>query len=75
VLLPRLRWPLYAYLAAVAVTRVAFGAHFPIDVMAGTFLGHEFGLLAVTLLANARLLPARIVARQRGEPAHVPVRA
>jgi membrane-associated phospholipid phosphatase/predicted MFS family arabinose efflux permease len=38
-LFPRLRWLLFAYVAAVAFTRVMFGAHFPLDVVAGTALG------------------------------------
>ncbi len=36
---PRLRTALWAYVAAVAFTRVFFGAHFPFDVVAGTALG------------------------------------
>ena len=55
---PRLRPALFAYLAAVAVTRVAFGAHFPLDVAVGTILGWQVGLFSVALLRAARLLPA-----------------
>ena len=51
----RLRWPALGYLAAVGATRVLFGAHFPIDVMAGTALGVA-SAIAVTRLAA---LPAR----------------
>ena len=32
---PRLRVPAFAYLAAIAVTRITFGAHFPLDVAVG----------------------------------------
>jgi membrane-associated phospholipid phosphatase len=56
---PALRRPLLVYVAAVAFTRVLFGAHFPLDVLVGAALGYELGLFTVALLANARLLPAR----------------
>jgi dolichol-phosphate mannosyltransferase len=46
---PRLRWVLFAYLATVAVTRVVFGAHFPIDVLAGTLLGIASALIVAEL--------------------------
>ena len=42
---PRLRYALWAYIAAVAFTRVFFGAHFPLDVVAGTALGTAGALL------------------------------
>jgi membrane-associated phospholipid phosphatase len=54
-----LRGPLLAYVAAVALTRLLFGAHFPIDVLVGAAIGHEVGLFTTTLLASARLLPQR----------------
>ena len=38
---PRLRYPLIAYVALNGVTRVLFGAHFPVDVVAGIVLGYE----------------------------------
>jgi dolichol-phosphate mannosyltransferase len=44
-LFPRLRTVLVAYVAAVAFTRVMFGAHFPLDVVAGTALGIAGALL------------------------------
>ncbi len=47
---PRLRWVLFAYLATVAVTRVVFGAHFPIDVLAGTLLGIASALIVAELV-------------------------
>ena len=55
---PVLRRPLIVYVALVALTRVTFGAHFPIDVLVGAALGYEFGLFAARLMASARLLPA-----------------
>jgi membrane-associated phospholipid phosphatase len=48
---PRLRTPLVAYVALNAVTRVAFGAHFPLDVIAGTALGYGSALAARSLVA------------------------
>jgi undecaprenyl-diphosphatase len=42
---PRLRYALWIYVAAVAWTRVMFGAHFPLDVLAGTALGAASALL------------------------------
>jgi membrane-associated phospholipid phosphatase/predicted MFS family arabinose efflux permease len=42
---PRLRALLWTYVAAVAFTRVMFGAHFPLDVLAGTALGTASALL------------------------------
>jgi hypothetical protein len=45
-----LRAPLLAYVGAVALTRLLFGAHFPIDVLVGVALGHEVGRFTATLL-------------------------
>ena len=61
--LPKLRAPLLVYLGAVALTRVLFGAHFPLDVIVGAMLGWETGLFAAGLAAAAGLLPP--VARER----------
>jgi MFS family permease/membrane-associated phospholipid phosphatase len=55
---PALRRPLIAYVALVALTRVTFGAHFPIDVLVGAVLGRELGVFAARLMASGRLLPA-----------------
>jgi membrane-associated phospholipid phosphatase/MFS family permease len=63
--LPALRRPLAAYVVLLAFTRVAFGAHFPLDVLVGGVLGYEVGLFAARLLSSARLLPA---AEPRGAP-------
>lgn len=56
--LPKLRAALLLYLAAVALTRVLFGAHFPLDVAIGVILGWETGLFAAGLAAAAGLLPS-----------------
>jgi membrane-associated phospholipid phosphatase len=73
---PKLRRPLIAYVVAVGFTRVLFGAHFPLDVVVGAVLGYEVGLFAVALVANARLLPARLSRAPsrapQGEPAPAP---
>ena len=77
-IVPRLRHVLYAYLAAIALTRITFGAHFPIDVVVGAVLGREFGLFAVALAANARLLPETLAepdSGRRPEPVTRPVGA
>jgi MFS family permease len=52
---PRLRHALWAYVIAVAVTRVLFGAHFPTDVLMGTFVGY----------ASARLVAAALPLRAK----------
>ena len=55
---PRLRPVLIGYVVAVAVTRMTFGAHFPLDVTVGTILGWEVGLFTVAVMRAARLVPA-----------------
>jgi membrane-associated phospholipid phosphatase len=55
-LFPRLRWPLWIYAGAVAFTRVMFGAHFPLDVVAGTVLGYASARLTLDLLVQTRLI-------------------
>jgi membrane-associated phospholipid phosphatase len=57
--IPRLRRPLLAYVALVGLTRVLFGAHFPLDVLVGAVMGYEFGLFSASLVARTSLLPAR----------------
>jgi membrane-associated phospholipid phosphatase len=54
---PALRYPAFAYLAAIAVTRMTFGAHFPLDVALGTIIGWQVGHFAVALTRAAGLLP------------------
>ena len=47
---PRLRTLLWAYMAAVAFTRVLFGAHFPADVIVGIALGYASARMAHSFL-------------------------
>jgi dolichol-phosphate mannosyltransferase len=64
---PKLRSPLLVYVAAVGLTRITFGAHFPLDVVVGTALGYELGLLSVAMVAAAGWLPAGVLeSRQPG---------
>ena len=51
---PRLRHVMWAYVAAVAFTRVLFGAHFPFDVVAGTALGTASAILVAVAFRGAR---------------------
>jgi membrane-associated phospholipid phosphatase/predicted MFS family arabinose efflux permease len=51
---PRLRYGLWAYVAAVALTRVFFGAHFPLDVLAGTALGIASAVLVALAFSRFR---------------------
>jgi membrane-associated phospholipid phosphatase len=55
---PALRFPLWIYVGAVAVTRITFGAHFPLDVAAGAFFGYEIGLFSAALAHAIGVLPA-----------------
>ena len=57
--MPSVRWPLFAYVVMIGLTRVLFGAHFPIDVLVGAVMGYELGVFAARLMASARLLPAQ----------------
>jgi dolichol-phosphate mannosyltransferase len=59
---PALRHPLLVYVALVALTRVTFGAHFPLDVLVGAVVGYELGVFAARLMASGRLLPAPLTA-------------
>jgi membrane-associated phospholipid phosphatase/MFS family permease len=73
--LPALRKPLLAYVVMIGFTRVLFGAHFPVDVLVGTVMGHELGLFAARLMASARLLPALADPVGSREPAPHAVRS
>jgi dolichol-phosphate mannosyltransferase len=55
---PGLRSALWAYVGAVAFTRVMFGAHFPLDSVAGTALGTASALLVAIALDRR---PPRLV--------------
>jgi membrane-associated phospholipid phosphatase len=63
-----LRWVLVPYVAAVAITRVTFGAHFPLDVLVGGVIGWEVGLLSGDLVRAAGLLPASCRVEPCAEP-------
>jgi membrane-associated phospholipid phosphatase/MFS family permease len=54
--IPKLRGALLVYVALNAVTRVAFGAHFPVDVAAGVALGYGSALAGRSLVAQAMAL-------------------
>jgi DHA1 family tetracycline resistance protein-like MFS transporter len=55
---PRVRTALWVYVGAVAFTRVLFGAHFPLDVLAGTALGTASALLVAVAFARVRVRAA-----------------
>jgi membrane-associated phospholipid phosphatase/MFS family permease len=55
-LFPALRLPLWSYLAVVAFTRVFFGAHFPLDVVAGLAIGYVSARAIHVLLAEMSFL-------------------
>jgi undecaprenyl-diphosphatase len=50
---PRLRWPLLALAALVAVSRVYLGVHYWLDVAAGAALGAGVGLLVASVVRRA----------------------
>jgi MFS family permease len=56
---PRLRTVLWAYVVTVAFTRVLFGAHFPLDTVAGIALGYVSARAAYALFVEAGLLEPR----------------
>lgn len=62
---PRARHVLWIYVAAVGFTRVMFGAHFPLDVVAGTVLGAASAYAAVALISRypSRARTTRAVSR------------
>jgi len=66
---PWLRVPLWIYCGLIALTRVTFGAHFPLDVMAGIAFGYPVGLFAWELVARFDL--SRPPRRRRAPPAEV----
>ena len=71
---PRLRFALWAYVAAVAFTRVRFGAHFPLDIVAGTALGTASALLiAVAFERMTRRPSSRTPTRAPGSLASTAV--
>jgi undecaprenyl-diphosphatase len=54
---PALRGPLWLYVGAIALTRVTFGAHFPLDVVVGLVFGYEVGRFSAALAHGIGLLP------------------
>ena len=60
---PRLRWPLFALAAVIALSRIYVGVHYPLDVLAGAALGVSIGLAVRYAGAVIRRL-----ARQREAP-------
>jgi membrane-associated phospholipid phosphatase/predicted MFS family arabinose efflux permease len=68
---PRLRHAMWLYVAAVGFTRVMFGAHFPLDVVAGTVLGAASAYAATALVSKARRTRkvSRIERNELGSPA------
>jgi dolichol-phosphate mannosyltransferase len=54
---PALRTPLWLYVGAIAITRITFGAHFPLDVAAGAFFGYAVGRFSAALTHQLGLLP------------------
>jgi membrane-associated phospholipid phosphatase/predicted MFS family arabinose efflux permease len=57
--IPQLRGILVAYIALNAVTRVAFGAHFPVDVVAGAALGYGSALAGRSLFVQTAAIRNR----------------
>jgi undecaprenyl-diphosphatase len=55
---PRLRVPLYALAALIAISRAYLGVHYWLDVAAGAALGTAFGLAAAWALRQTALRPA-----------------
>lgn len=56
--LPVLRWPLALVTLVIAWSRIAFGAHFPLDVLAGAVLGYVSAAFSVALATGLGLLPS-----------------
>jgi membrane-associated phospholipid phosphatase len=67
---PRLRAVLWGYVAAVAFTRIMFGAHFPGDVIAGTALGTASALMVASAAQWAATRSALRWTSRRARSAH-----
>lgn len=48
-LVPALRGAFWTYIGLIALTRITFGAHFPLDVAVGAVFGYEVGLFSAWL--------------------------
>lgn len=66
--LPRWRWPLLALAALVALSRLAVGAHYPSDVLAGAIIG------VATTFYLARACAARRLVFRRGPDGRLDLR-
>ncbi len=53
---PALRAPMWIYVAAIAITRITFGAHFPLDVAVGVVFGYEVGRFSAAFVQATGLL-------------------
>ncbi len=53
---PALRAPMWIYVAAIAITRITFGAHFPLDVVVGVVFGYEVGRFSAAFVHATGLL-------------------
>jgi membrane-associated phospholipid phosphatase/MFS family permease len=56
---PWLRVPFWLYCGVIGLTRITFGAHFPLDVVAGMAFGYPVGLFAWELVGRFRLAGPR----------------
>jgi len=51
---PRWRWGLYVFASLISFSRVYLGVHFPIDVVAGAFIGWGIGRLFLFIVNGTR---------------------
>jgi len=56
---PWLRVPFWVYCGLIALTRITFGAHFPLDVVAGMAFGYPVGLFAWEFVCRLGLVGPR----------------
>ena len=62
---PWIRFPFWIYCGLIALTRITFGAHFPLDVVAGVAFGYPIGVFAWQLVGRFGLAgPPRTRARR-----------
>jgi membrane-associated phospholipid phosphatase len=61
---PWLRGPFWLYCGVIGLTRVTFGAHFPLDVLAGMAFGYPAGLFAWELVKQMRLVGSGPIPRR-----------
>lgn len=54
---PALRAALWVYVGSIALTRITFGAHFPLDVLVGLVFGYQAGRFSMALMRASGLLP------------------